>query len=225
MKENDIRTIFAELLDQDSRNITRELYRRALSETCEYIEINMPLAKSKFKDRYELLVYAIKRAAIKDGLWLEFGVYKGDTIKFIANKSNTTIYGFDSFKGNPKDWRREYRKKKFALKEIPELPKNVQTVIGWYKDSLPKFLEIHHEPVSFVHIDCDLYSSTKTVLEGLRHRLIKGSIIVFDEFFNYPGWKQHEFRAFIEFTQNSNKKFEYIGYVFNHSQVAIRILD
>ena len=48
------------LLDQDSRNITRELYRRALHETCDYIEKNMPLVESKFKDRHELLEYAIK---------------------------------------------------------------------------------------------------------------------------------------------------------------------
>jgi hypothetical protein len=28
------------------------------------------------------------------------------------------------------------------------------------------------------------------------NRLASGSVIVFDEYFNYPGWKVHEFKAF-----------------------------
>src|SRR3712207_9470534 len=55
------------------------------------------------------------------------------------------------------------------------------------------------QPVAFLHADCDLYSSTKCILGNLGNRLVSGSIIVFDEYFNYPGWEQHEFRAFSEF--------------------------
>jgi len=223
MEEELIRNILSELLEQDSRNITRELYRRALSETCNYIEQSMLLVNSTFRNRYELLDYAIQTAAIQDGLWLEFGVYKGETINYIASKIDTTIYGFDSFKGNPDDWRSEHRKGEFALKEIPSFGQNVKIVKGWFQSSLPRFLKTHHGPVSFMHIDCDLYSSTKTVLNELKTRLINGSIIVFDEFFNYPGWKHHEFKAFIEFIESTNIKYEYIGYVYNHSQVSVKI--
>jgi hypothetical protein len=225
MKAEEIRNIVSELLMQDSRNITRELYRRALGETCDYIEANMAFVDSHFEDRYELLEFALKNVALEDGLWLEFGVYKGDTITFIAKRSKTTVYGFDSFEGNPDDWRREYPKGSFALKEIPEYPGNVKIVKGWFKDSLPRFLETHPDPIAFIHIDCDLYSSTKTILDELRHRLIHRSVLVFDEFFNYPGWKNHEFRAFMEFVQDNNKKYEYIGYVYRHSQVALKIID
>ena len=226
MNEDEVRNIVSELLDQDSRNITRELYRRALHETCEYIENYMPFVNSNFKDRFELLEFAIKNVSIEGGLWLEFGVYKGKTIRFIADRSEKIVYGFDSFKGNPEDWRKEYRKGEFELEEIPtSLPQNAKIVPGWFKDSLPKFLDEHGSPVSFIHIDCDLYSSTKTVLDPLKDRFDDGSIIVFDEFFNYPGWKHHEFKAFTEFVQSNNKKYEYIGYVYKHSQVAIRIIE
>ena len=76
-----------------------------------------------------------------------------------------------------------------------------------------------------MHIDCDLYSSTKDILDALGKQLVCGSIIVFDEFFNYPGWTQHEFKAFMEFIESGKRTFEYIGYVYKHSQVAIRILS
>lgn len=225
MKKDEVHKIVSELLDEDSRNITRELYRRALYETCNYIEKNMYLVNSNFKNRYELLDFAIKNATIKDGLWLEFGVYKGDTILHIADKINNTVYGFDSFKGNPDDWRSNYLKGAFAVSEIPSFAPNVQIISGWFEDSLPRFLEIHNEPVSFIHIDCDLYSSAKTVLDELKDRLVGGSIIVFDEFFNYPGWKDHEFKAFMEFVDITKIKYEYIGYVFKHSQVSIKVQD
>lgn len=224
MNKDEMHSLVSESLDEDTRNIKRELYRRALHETCDYIEENMLLVNSNFRNRYELLDYAIKNATIKNGLWLEFGVYKGDTICHIADKiKTTTVYGFDSFKGNPEDWRSEYRKGAFALRQIPSFPENIKIVRGWFKDTLPEFLAIHNEPVSFVHIDCDLYSSTKTVLDQLQDRFSRGSIIVFDEFFNYPGWKQHEFKAFSEFIKNTNMKYKYLGYVYKHSQVSIEI--
>jgi hypothetical protein len=212
-----------ELFDQDSRNIARELKRRALRETCDYVEEHMFLVPSNFENRYELLEYAVQKVSVKDGLWLEFGVYKGDTIKYIAARTSALVHGFDSFEGNPDDWRSEYRKGAFALDEIPLFPENVLIEKGFFQDSIPRFLKKNDRPVAFIHIDCDLYSSTKVIFDLMGERLIKDSIVVFDEYFNYPGWKQHEFKAFIEFVENGKKTFEYIGYVYRHSQVAIRI--
>lgn len=223
MREDDVRKIISAFLDQDSRDLTRQLYRRARDETCDYIEKNMYLVKSNFENRYELLDYAISNVTINDGLWLEFGVYKGGTISYIAERVESIIYGFDSFKGNPDDWRSEYRKGSFALEQVPDFPKNVEIVKGWFWDSLPRFLGSHDGPVALLHVDCDLYSSTKTIMEQLGDRLAEGSIIVFDEFFNYPGWKHHEFKAFTEFVEVKNIKYEYIGYVYKHSQVSVKI--
>jgi hypothetical protein len=46
--------------------------------------------------------------------------------------------------------------------------------------------------------------------------------IVFDEFFNYPGWKYGEYKAFIE---SKNVEYEYIGYCKYDEQVAVKILE
>ncbi len=70
---------------------------------------------------------------------------------------------------------------------------------GLFEDTLPAFLADNDEPIAFVHVDCDLYSSTKTVLDLTADRLAPEAVLVFDEFFNYPGWQQHEYRAWTEF--------------------------
>lgn len=214
-----------ELLDTDSRNISRELKRRALEQTCDYVEKNMFLVNSKFEDRYELLEYAIEEAQVTDGLWLEFGVYKGNTLEYIAKRASFPVYGFDSFEGNPEDWRSEYRKGSFALENIPLFPNTASIIKGLFQNTLPVFLEANEKNIAFVHIDCDLYSSAKAIFDLASQRFIEGTIIVFDEYFNYPGWKNHEFKAFKEFIESSKKKYEYIGYVYKHSQVAVKLLS
>lgn len=62
-----------------------------------------------------------------------------------------------------------------------------------------------------LHIDCDLYSSTKTIFKYLGEKLTEGSIIVFDELIGYPGFEEHELKAFYEFALASEKKFQWIG--------------
>ena len=74
----------------------------------------------------------------------------------------------------------------------------------------------HRRPmiVAFVHADADLYSSTRTFLNFLCQYkvLVKGSILVFDEYWNYPNWQQGEYMAWQEITQQYHIEYEYIGY-------------
>jgi predicted O-methyltransferase YrrM len=83
------------------------------------------------------------------------------------------------------------------------------------EQSLPEFLKKHKEKVAFVHIDCDLYSSTKTIFDCLKPRMQKGTILVFDEIIGYGGdtepWRNHEFKAFEEFLSETKYKIDYIG--------------
>ena len=48
-------------------------------------------------------------------------------------------------------------------------------------------------------------------------------MLVFDEFFNYPGWQQHEFRAWTEFVEETGRTFEYLAYTGNNEQVVVRL--
>ena len=183
----------------------------------------MPSASDQVT-RSALLNFAIDRVRV-EGLWLEFGVYKGKSLRKIAEKTRQTVFGFDSFEGLPEDWILKYRKGDFSLKgRLPEdMPKNVNLVKGEFSESLPAFLEKNAGPVAFLHIDCDLYQSTRTVFSHLKDRITAGTVILFDEFHNFPGWQEHEYRAFMEFIDSSRYSFEYIGYASAYISVAARI--
>ena len=90
---------------------------------------------------------------------------------------------------------------------------------GWFHESLPVFLNDHHgTPVAFVHADADLYGSTLTFLILLCERKLfcKGSVIVFDEFWNYPHWQDGEFKAWKEIVETFQLQYEYFGYHAPH---------
>jgi hypothetical protein len=213
------------ILDEDAKNIDRALQRKALESTINFILNEKRLIKSKvFENKFELLKYSISQITL-DGLIMEFGVYKGETINFIADLlPNRQIYGFDSFEGLPETWRYNFYKGTFKLDNLPKVKENVVLVKGWFEESLPKFIEKHRNtPASFIHIDCDLYSSTKTVFNYLKNNIAAGTIIVFDEFFNYIGWEDGEFKAFYEFVNENNVEFEWLGFVYNHEQVGVKI--
>jgi Methyltransferase domain len=195
----------------------------ATVESAKLLQESMPVAQN-LKSRFNLLDYSIKNVSV-DGLWMEFGVYKGKSIRKIAEQSKAEIFGFDSFEGLPQDWILSYKKGDFSLKgSIPEdLPLNVKLVKGLFSESIPAFLEEHDEPVAFLHIDCDLYMSTNTVLSHLHSRVKSGTIILFDEFFNFPQWQQHEYRAFMEFIDETKFSYEFIGYASAYNSVAVRI--
>ncbi|WP_147535410.1 class I SAM-dependent methyltransferase [Bacillus marasmi] len=208
--------------ENDARNIERELQRKALKETASFVEERMNNVRS-FATKEELLEYAIDLVVLK-GLFIEFGVYKGETINFISSKVEETVYGFDSFEGLPEDWRDGFPKGVFQLGTLPSVNYNVELINGWFEESLPKFTENHKNNCAFIHIDCDLYTSTKTIFKFLKGKIQSGTVIVFDEYFNYPNWKNGEYKAFEEFIAESKSKFEYIGYNRYHEQVGVRIL-
>jgi hypothetical protein len=185
-----------------------------------YVQNNMA-DKPVFGSR-ELLTYALEQAKVS-GLILEFGVFSGSTINHIASLTEQNVFGFDSFEGLPEDWRPDIPKGAFAT-SLPEVRPNVRLVKGYFDDSLPNFLNTYTDCISFMHVDCDLYSSTKIIFDLCGRRLKNGTIIVFDEYFNYVGWRDHEYKAFHEFISSQNIEYEYIGYVPYHQQVAVRIL-
>lgn len=132
------------------------------------------------------------------------------------------IYGFNSFEGLPEHWRTGFGKGSFST-PIPTVPGNVKLIKGLFADTLPHFLKGHTEPISFLHIDCDLYSSSKFIFETLGDRIGTGCVIVFDEYFNYPGWKEHEFKAFSEFVSTNRIEYRYEAFVASHQQVCVVI--
>jgi len=153
------------ILDEDAKNIDRALQRKVLESTVNFILNEKKLIKSRvFKNRFELLEYSISQITI-DGLIMEFGVYKGESINFIADLlPNRQIYGFDSFEGLPETWRYNFYKGTFKLDNLPRVRKNVVLI-----------------------------------------------------------WEEGEFKAFYEFVEECEVDFEWLGFVINNEQVALKI--
>jgi hypothetical protein len=219
--------IIEESLDRDSKNIERSQRRQAASESAQLVGHYMKGVPS-FPDALDLLEHSVAEIDRKRKdlvLICEFGVASGKTINFISQLfPDHTIYGFDSFEGLPENWRDGFAKGAFKKDAPPKVRSNVRLIQGHFRDSLEPFLEKHPQGASFMHIDCDLYSSTKTVLENFHSRIKTGTIIVFDEYFNYPGWQEGEYKAFAEYIEKSAFSFEYIGYCRYHQQVALKIV-
>jgi Macrocin-O-methyltransferase (TylF) len=95
----------------------------------------------------------------------------------------------------------------------------VHLICGLYSETLPEFLREHSEEASLIHVDCDLRSSTAGVFQSLSSRISSGCIIVFDEYFNYPGWRHQEFKAFQELVSAQSVAYHYDSFVPSHQQV------
>lgn len=191
--------------------------REAVAYVIEHMQGAMML-----RDRFALLRFALARAPA-EGLVMEFGVEKGLSINCLANATQRTVHGFDSFQGLPDDWSgtsspRGTFDRRGAL---PKVPGNARLHVGWFDETLPKFLAETAETVALLHVDCDIYSSTKTIFSCLTDRIRPGTVIVFDEYFNYPGWRQHEYKAFQEFVAETGGAYRYLGYAGEKGHVAV----
>jgi len=213
---------FYQLADVGLIHPMRERSIRALNRTVDYIEESMPDALG-FENQRELTAYALKAAEV-DGHYLEFGVFTGGTMRFIAGRVGARkVHGFDSFEGLPQDWGGfNLGRRAFDVRgKLPRVPANVELHRGWFDDSLPPWLAANPGPVAFIHVDCDLYSSTRTIFQSLGDRIVSGTVILFDEYFNYPNWEKHEFKAFQELVAERQMKYTYLGYA--RQQVVVRI--
>ena len=166
------------------------------------------------------LDYVFKHETLLDGLIIECGVFKGKSTRRIAERyPDRRIYGFDSFEGLPESWNRPDNKSfvagKFNMnKTFPKVPANVTLIMGWFDKTLPEFVKKHapvNTKISLLHVDCDIYSSTRCVLDSLKNCFTPGTIIVFDEIFNYPTFEKHELKALYEFLQEGFFGIEWIG--------------
>ncbi len=196
----------------------------AATSSADYMITHMMGAQNLVR-RSSLLEFALAECAI-EGLVLEFGVYRGTSLRAIAERAGREVHGFDSFEGLPQDWTYFQKRGRFSLQgEAPaiDMP-GVRIHKGWFDQTLPQFLEDHSGPARFIHVDCDIYHSARTVLQLLNSRIVSGSVILFDEYLNYPAWQQHEFRAFQEFVAQSGKGYRYIGFASSECAVAVKML-
>ncbi|RLB65972.1 MAG: hypothetical protein DRI90_00620 [Deltaproteobacteria bacterium] len=194
-----------------------------LVDSCQFVVGHRCAATELCSDTFEMLRVAF--AAVRDdGLVIELGVRRGTSIRFIAGLCPATpVHGFDAFEGLPEHWGQQRQGLYSTDGVLPEVPKQVTLYPGWFADTLPTFVEHHDEPIRFLNVDCDLYSSAQTALELLGPQIVPGSVLVFDEYLCNPGWREDEHRAFTETATVFGWRYDYIGFSLFTKQAAICI--
>lgn len=138
-------------------------------------------------------IHECAKSALKiKGEFAEVGVYKGGSSAIISRiKGNRPLHLFDTFGGLPKPKKVDEASANFAL-EAGEFNVSLDEV----KQSLSKYEKVYFHPglfpdtagpvknkrFAFVHLDTDLYQSTKDGLEFFYPRLNTGGIIMTHDF-------------------------------------------
>lgn len=193
----------------------------ATYESAQYVIERMQSARP-FRDIAPIREYCVAERCA--GLIVELGVASGGSLSHLQQLSGQTVYGFDSFNGLPEHWRPGFERGAFAQNDKVIVP-GAEIYIGLFEETLPQFMKEHHDAhIGLLHVDCDLYSSTKTAFDVLGPLIKPGTVILFDEYFNYPGWKLHEHKALLEFCAEYGVDYDYVAYVETIQQAAIRIV-
>ena len=158
------------------------------------------------------LIESVNKVTI-DGHWCEFGVREGRSLKWLINEYPTqVIHAFDSWEGLPEDWNHGTGKVTDMSCDPPVVADHIQLHKGWFRDTLPTWKLANKGPIAFLHMDADIYSSTKEVMMSLNAQIVPGTIITFDEFCNFrlsgkmSKWQDHEFLALIEWLDECKRK-------------------
>ncbi|MDP1878475.1 MAG: class I SAM-dependent methyltransferase [Actinomycetota bacterium] len=139
-------------------------------------------------------------------VYLEFGVYRGESLRWWADRldrPDARFFGFDTFSGVDAPWTWQTHMADFDVAgQLPHIDDaRVELVKGLFADTLPGFVLPDHDRLIVV-IDSDVYSSARTVLRWLAPRLHVGDIIYFDEFKFF----HDERRAFAEFRDATGRR-------------------
>jgi hypothetical protein len=167
--------------------------------------------RSRVASREQVFQIAAEEIADREVLYLEFGVYRGRSMKlwcgFLRNP-RSNLHGFDSFEGLPESWDLSAEKGHFGVSgAVPVIDDSrVSFFKGWFSETLRLYVPPAHERL-FVNFDADLYSSTKTVLDFLKPHISPGTYLYFDEF----QAREHESKAFDEFLSETGWSFRVAG--------------
>lgn len=130
----------------------------------------------------------------------EVGVFRGGTARVICEaKGNRVLNLFDTFEGLPEPGAidTEFKKGQYAssLERVKEVLAGCNGV-EFYKGLFPATGDaVTNRHFSFVHLDVDLYESTRASLEFFYPRLTTGAIVISHDYVEFAGVR----RAFDEF--------------------------
>lgn len=193
---------------------------------------NIPYFASRSGDeiaRDQLYTYLIDQIGDQEITYLEFGVYRGDSMRYWTHKHRnprSQFFGFDTFEGLPESWGNLMKKGDLSTDgNVPKIDDpRVRFFKGLFQDTLPSFLVSNSLEGKrlVINNDSDLYSSTLFTLCSLHPLIRKGTVIVFDEFSSIL----HEFRAAEDYFSTFRRKYEVVAASGQfYDQVAIQLVE
>lgn len=186
----------------------------------ESLYADVPLVECS--DRFGVFAEALRAIRGVAPLYLEFGVYEGETISWWSENllgTKAHLVGFDSFEGLPEDWRPGFSAGAFRTQGPPDVKDpRVAFVAGWFENTIPNYQPPLHDQL-IINIDSDLYSSARTVLEWAAPRLVTGSLLYFDELSD----RDHELRALQELLATTDIQLCPLAYALGGRHFLFRV--
>jgi len=127
-----------------------------------------------------------------DGDYCEFGCFTGASLNHVLNLTNKNdflkkkiIYGFDSFKGFPKEIHSVFKSEIFTAdyEKTKKLEKRsngrCKIIKGFFNESLnEQNTRDTIKKISLAFVDCDLEISSEPVFKFIKNRLENGAFII-----------------------------------------------
>lgn len=161
-------------------------------------------------------------------LYLEFGVYEGNSMRWVAqhNKNRASGFvGFDSFDGLPEKFQ-NFGHGFLGIAEVPDFDDlRVDLWEGLFQQTVGAFIRcdalLTDARQKVILMDADCYSGTMYALVLLAAVLKGGDIIIFDEF-AHP---DHEYKALRDFVRCTGIQLECIGATDFYYHVAFQVRE
>lgn len=142
-----------------------------------------------------------------EGDVVECGVWRGGMIAGIAKKlgMSRNYYLFDSFEGLPEateidgqtamDWQKNTNADNyfnncsaeidFAIEVMKKVKVKYECIKGWFSETIPTFDGT--DKIAILRLDGDWYDSTLICLKYLFPKVVKGGIIIIDDYYTWDG--------------------------------------
>jgi O-methyltransferase len=212
------RKLHATRLEEFARTVLDEI-------DFQYLRDNNPCRS--FRERGDMYRYVhesfIKEQAID---YLEFGVFQGESMRkwiTLNSRGESRFFGFDSFEGLPENWRPGQARGCFNLNGIvPNVAdQRVKFIKGWFENTVPPFArDFSAKNRLLLHLDADLYASTMLALLYFSPFMSKGTLLIFDEFYD----RDHEFKALGDWQKIYPKNFRIVAQIGNYAKVCLELL-
>ncbi len=169
----------------------------------------LEILKNNNIDDYNIILYDTFKGMVKPGKF-DHKTYEND------NRNSLRNYDLKKDQFNASTWQA------YSLDEVKEnlshigYPENrIRYIVGNVIETIP---DNNHEYISFLRLDTDFYDSTKVELEYLFSKVVKGGVIILDDYGAWAGVK----KATDEYFKN-NKIFPLLNRTSFKERVFIKI--